>query len=143
MTEPIISSRRLEAPRERVFSAFVDAEALARWWGPEGFTNDFEEFTPEPGGMWRFVMRSPGGDEFAMVKRFVEVLPNDRIVLDHVDPVHGFRMTMDFEEDCGGTLVTWRMDFESADEADRVRVFVVQANEQNLDRLAAELETSR
>src|SRR5690606_28661984 len=74
MTHPeIVSSRLLHAPREEVFRAFTDAEVLARWWGPAGFANTFEEFAPRAGGAWRFVMRGPDGAEFRMAKRFVEV----------------------------------------------------------------------
>jgi uncharacterized protein YndB with AHSA1/START domain len=29
----------VSAPPERVFAACVDAEALAEWWGPTGFTS--------------------------------------------------------------------------------------------------------
>ena len=40
----LTTARTIDAARERVFGAFADAEKLARWWGPKGFTNTFEEF---------------------------------------------------------------------------------------------------
>jgi hypothetical protein len=40
-----------------------------------------------------------------------------------------------------GTLVYWRLLFDSADECARIRSVVVEANEQNLDRLEAHLTT--
>ena len=30
--------RTFDAPRERVWRAWTDAEALAQWWGPKGVT---------------------------------------------------------------------------------------------------------
>lgn len=131
----IVSSRVFDAPRETVFRAFTDADRLARWWGPKGFTNTFHEFDPRPGGAWRFVMHGPDGTEYQMVKDFVELVPLERIAILNVDPVHQFLMTMDFADESGGTRITWRMRFDSPDEAERVRSFVVQANEENFDRL--------
>ncbi|HEX7241701.1 MAG TPA: SRPBCC family protein [Longimicrobiaceae bacterium] len=140
MSDPeIVSTRLLGAPREAVFRAFTDPDVLARWWGPEGFGNTFHEFDPRPGGTWRFTMRGPDGAEYAMVKEFEEVDPPSRIVLLNPEPTHRFRMAMDFAEEAGGTRLTWRMRFEDPEEAGRVREFVVAANEQNFDRLEAQL----
>jgi hypothetical protein len=48
-------------------------------------------------------------------------------------------MTMLFTEIGRRTRVSWRMLFESLEEARRVRAIVADANEQNFDRLAAHL----
>ena len=140
---PIESVRALDAPREAVFDAFTDPVRLARWWGPAGFRNKFHEFDFRPGGAWRFVMHGPDGAEYDMQKRFVEVRPLESIVIDHLEPpLHRFRMTMTFADRGAGTLLTWRMQFESPEEARRVREVVLDANEQKVDRLAAELSGS-
>ena len=46
-------SSHLDIPArpEVVFAAFEE-ERLARWWGPDGFTNTFHEFSFTPGGRW-------------------------------------------------------------------------------------------
>lgn len=139
----IVSARTFEAPRSRVFRAFTDPDVLARWWGPAGFTSTFREFDLRPGGAWRFAMRAPDGSTFDLEKRFLEVVPEERIVLRHVDPAHGFRMEMDFGAAEEGTRLVWRMRFDHPEEAERVRAAVLAANEQNFDRLAAELEPNR
>jgi uncharacterized protein YndB with AHSA1/START domain len=36
--------RVLRHPPQRVFEAFAKPELLARWWGPDGFTNTLEVF---------------------------------------------------------------------------------------------------
>jgi uncharacterized protein YndB with AHSA1/START domain len=70
-TEPdFVSTRLFDAPRAATFGAFTDPDVLARWWGPAGFTNTFHEFVPEPGRVWRFVMRGPDGHEYSMVNYF-------------------------------------------------------------------------
>lgn len=135
----IVSARVFRAPRDVVFRACIEPGILVRWWGPEGFTSTFREFDARPGGVWRLRMTGPDGTEFEMAKRFVEVVPDERLVLRHLDPTHGFRMEMTFEEEGEGTRLTWRMLFDQPQEAERVRSAVLHANEQNFDRLAATL----
>ena len=137
----IVSARRFAAPRERVFSAFSDPAQLARWWGPKGFTNTFAEFDLRPGGRWRLVMRAPNGAEFHNDSTFLEVVPPARVVFQHHEPVHGFRMTITFAAHGDETEMVWRMLFDSAGECGRVRDFVRVANDENFDRLAAVLAT--
>lgn len=134
----IVSSRVLDAPRERVLQAFRDPERLARWWGPAGFSNSFEAFELRAGGLWRFTMQGPDGARYPLVKEFLEV-SDDRIALRQLDAVHGFTMAMTFTELDAQTLLTWRMRFDSSEEAARIRAHIERANEENFDRLAASL----
>jgi uncharacterized protein YndB with AHSA1/START domain len=134
----LFTSRVIEGPRDRVFAALMDPVRLARWWGPKDFTNVFSEFDPRPGGAWRFVMRGPDGKEYPNESRFIEVLPPERVVFRHLSVPH-FEMTITFEDARGGTRVGWRQRFDTADECRRIAHFAVDANEQNLDRLAHEV----
>jgi uncharacterized protein YndB with AHSA1/START domain len=133
----IVTRRVVDAPRERVFRAWTEPEILARWWGPKGFTNEFEEFEPRPGGAWRFVMRGPDGRGYPNESVFVEVAP-ERIVFRHVS-LPKYQMTADFADESGKTRITWRLLFATVAERDNVNRFAPEANEQNLDRLEAEL----
>jgi uncharacterized protein YndB with AHSA1/START domain len=142
-TSEIVSARLLDAPRARVFAAFSDARQLALWWGPTGFQNTISKFELRPGGAWRLVMHGPDGRAYHNASEFLEVVPEQKIVFQHLEPVHRFKMTMTFVELDARTLVIWRMQFESRDEAERVRAVVDQANEQNFDRLAAHLANAR
>lgn len=134
-----MTTRLLAAPRERVWAAFCDPAALARWWGPEGFTNTFHEFDFRPGGVWRFTMHGADGTAYAMDHRFPEIVAPERIVVRHLQPGHDFTLTITLADRDGRTEIVWRMLFDDPAEAARVRPFVVPANEQNLDRLAAHL----
>lgn len=136
----IVSTRLFTVPRELLFEAFSNPNHLVHWWGPKGFTNVFHEFDLRPGGAWRFVMHGPDGAEYLMEKEFVQVVKPERIVIRHLQEGHDFQMTMTFEDDPGGTRVTWRMIFEDAGENTRLRDVVSEANEQNFDRLQAYLE---
>ena len=135
----IVSTRTFHVPRERVFEAFSDPTRLARWWGPKGFTSTVHELDLRPGGTWRFTMRGPDGVLYPNESVFVEVVEPERIVFRHVSGEHRFEMTITLDEQGGGTRVTWSMHHATAAECAKVKPFVVEANEQNFDRLAAEL----
>lgn len=135
----IISTRVFAAPPEVLFDLFADPEQLEHWWGPEGFTNTFGQFDFEPGGAWRFTMHGPDGTDYPNAKDFVEIVRPERIVFDHVQDGHGFRMTMTYEPAGEGeTRLTWRMVF-ARPLTDDIRAFILNANEQNFDRLAGQV----
>lgn len=52
-------TRVFDAPRATVFRAWTDADRLAQWWGPKGFTNPVCEIDARVGGAIRIHMRSP------------------------------------------------------------------------------------
>lgn len=135
----IVTMRLLAWPRERIWVAFSDPKALAAWWGPAGFTNTFHEYDFRPGGVWKFTMHGPDGAAYAMDHRFKELVAPERFVVRHLQPGHDFTLTVTLADHPGGTEIAWRMRFDDPAEAARVRPFVVPANEQNLDRLAAHL----
>ena len=134
----IVTTRVLNAPRELVFKAWTDPDQLVQWWGPKGFTNTFHEFDMRPGGIWRFVMHGPDGVDYKNESVFVEVVKPERIVFRHVSGPQ-FQVTATFAEQAGKTKLTFQMLFETAAECDKVKVYAVEANNQNLDRLEAQL----
>jgi uncharacterized protein YndB with AHSA1/START domain len=139
----IVSARWFEATREGVFEAFTDASRLARWWGPKGFTSTIRELDPRPGGAWRFVLHGPDGVDHPNESVFLEVVRPERIAFRHLSAEHPFEMTITLEAQGGGTRVTWLMRHPTAELCAKVRPFVVQGNEENFDRLAAELARVR
>ena len=120
----IIGVREFDAPRDLVFSAFTDPKHLAQWWGPNGFSTTTSTFDMRPGGVWRFVMHGPDGRDYQNRITYEEIVPPERLVYRHgggddVEPVQ-FRQTIVFEDLGGRTRITWRGDFPSAAERDRV-----------------------
>jgi uncharacterized protein YndB with AHSA1/START domain len=134
----IVSVRVFAAPRELVFRAWTEPQHLIRWWGPKGFTNTFHEFDLRPGGNWRFVMHGPDGTDYQNHVVFTEIVPPERIVLDHVSPPR-FEITATFTDVGGKTRLIFRQLFENTKVRDGVAVFAVPANEENFERLQAEL----
>jgi len=134
----IVSERVIAAPREKIYRAIAQPEHLARWWGPKGFRNTFEQFDFRPGGHWKFVMHGPDGTDYANHNVFLEIEPPSRVVLEHQSAPH-FRAILALNEQDGKTHMHWRMIFATAQLRDQIAVYAVPANEQNFDRLEAEL----
>jgi uncharacterized protein YndB with AHSA1/START domain len=136
----VTSSRTFSASRAKVFGAFENPVALAQWWGPDGFTNRIVEFDLTVGGSWRIIMTTEDDAEFDNLSRFVEVVKPERIVYDHLEPIHRFRMTMTYTELAPDrTKLTWHMEFDRPAAHEKLGEFIAGANEQNFDRLAAYL----
>ncbi|MEO6612883.1 MAG: SRPBCC family protein [Chitinophagaceae bacterium] len=133
----IFSARVLSWPKETVYNAFANPALLAKWWGPEGFNNTFQKFDLRPGGSWDFVMHGPGGKDYRNKSVFVSIAAVERVILDHLEPVHSFRMTISFDEYGTGTRLSFHMLFDDADECGRVKEYIIEGNEQNFDRLEA------
>lgn len=76
--------RVLRAPAERVFKAFVDGDALARWLPPHGFVGKVHEIDAQVGGGYRMSFTNFGtGSAHSFSVKYVELVPNERIV--HTD----------------------------------------------------------
>jgi len=132
------TSRAFPASAAAVFDAIRDARRLARWWGPAGFANEFDVFEFAPGGRWQFTMVGPDGKRYRNESVFAEIVPDTRVRIDHVSAPR-FVLTIALTPTEDGTHLAWEQAFEDPAVAQSVRHIVEPANEQNLDRLAAEL----
>ncbi len=136
----IISSRIFNHTPELIFEAWTNPERLKNWWGPNGFTNTFNEFDLREGGYWRFIMHGPDGTDFPNESRFVKITAPELIVFDHICPPI-FRIVATFEElEEKKTLLTFRMIFDNVETCNQVKLYAVDKNEENFDRLEAELQ---
>jgi uncharacterized protein YndB with AHSA1/START domain len=77
-------ARRLAADRATVFAACRDAERLAQWWGPAGFSIPALEWAPRAGASYRIAMQPPAGDLFHLAGTFVAVDPPARLAFTFV-----------------------------------------------------------
>jgi uncharacterized protein YndB with AHSA1/START domain len=122
-----------------VYNAFASADVLATWWGPEGFTNEFETFEFQVGGRWTFVMVGPDGSRYPNQNVFTELEPTSRVVIRH-DCQPFFTLSVQLTQAAGGTHLQWQQVFDDAHIAQAVKAMVEPANEQNLNRLTRALE---
>ncbi len=78
--EDFVITRQFAAPRELLFRAWTEADRLAAWWGPTGFSLLCAQLDLRPGGLFHYCMRAAAGIE--MWGRFVyrEIAAPERLV---------------------------------------------------------------
>ena len=105
-------SRIFKAPRERVFNAFLDADAMAKWLPPNGYTAHVYKLEPKVGGNYRMSFSSlDKKDTHFFGGKFLEIKPNERLrytdKFESDDPeMQGeITVTVTFKDVPGGTEV--------------------------------------
>lgn len=72
--------RVLRAPPERVYRAFLDADALVKWLPPHGFTAKMHHLEPSVGGTFRMSFTHfSSGNSHSFGGEYLELLPHQRI----------------------------------------------------------------
>ena len=61
--KPFEISRVFDAPRNKVWKAWTEAERLKQWWGPKGFKVHTCKVDLRPGGVFLYGMRMPDGGD--------------------------------------------------------------------------------
>ena len=70
----------IPAPAERVYRAFLDADALCKWLPPHGFTGHMHHFDPKVGGGYRMSFTNlTSGKAHSFGGVYEELVPNERI----------------------------------------------------------------
>jgi uncharacterized protein YndB with AHSA1/START domain len=78
----------IAAPRERVYAALIDPDAVARWKFPAGMAIEVHRFDARPGGAIRVSLTYDAPDRSGKTHgrtdtyrgRFLELVPNERVV---------------------------------------------------------------
>lgn len=80
-TVTVTLHRVLPAPPERVYRAFLDPDAMAKWLPPHGFTGRVLQMDARVGGGYRMQFTNfSSGQVMAFGGRYLELVPNERIV---------------------------------------------------------------
>jgi uncharacterized protein YndB with AHSA1/START domain len=80
MSHTVQFQRVLRAPAERIYRAFIDPDAMAKWLPPHGFTGRVHEMDARVGGGYRMSFTNLGnGQSHSFGGTFVELVPGERI----------------------------------------------------------------
>ena len=136
----ILSSRILNASLEISYQAFANPTILQKWWGPEGFTNTFQVFELKPEGKWILTMHGPEKGYYENSSIFKIVEPYKKITWTRIShPL--FDMEVLFENITETkTRISFIMIFNTIEECEKIKNFVIPKNEENFDRLERELD---
>jgi len=79
-TNTIRLHRVLQAPPERVYRAFLDANAMVKWLPPNGFTGQVHQLDAKVGGTYRMSFTNFNtGKSHSFGGEYLELTPNERI----------------------------------------------------------------
>ncbi len=79
-TSTIKLHRVVQAPPERVYRAFLDPTAMAKWLPPNGFTGEVHHLDAKVGGTYRMSFKNfTTGKSHAFGGEYLELKPNERI----------------------------------------------------------------
>jgi uncharacterized protein YndB with AHSA1/START domain len=119
-------STLINAPREVVYGAFIDPDAVVSWLPPDGMKGQIHAYEPRAGGAFRMSLTYinpqdslPGktsDDTDTVEGKFLELVPNEKIVQitefesDDPDFAGEMRITWTLADADAGTLVTVLME---------------------------------
>ncbi len=104
----LVVRRTFNGPARLVFKAWTTPELLKRWWAPKsiGITLVSCEVDVRTGGSYRFEFGVPGSDQpVAFFGRYIEVVPDKKIVWTNEEGEDGSVTTVTLEEKDGRTLL--------------------------------------
>ena len=76
----LVLTRLIDAPRAKVYKAWIDPELLKQWFAPLPYTTPVAELDVRPGGASLIVMRSPDGMDMPNPGIYLEVVENEKLV---------------------------------------------------------------
>lgn len=80
MPSTIRLHRVFTAPPEKVYRAFLEADALAKWLPPDGFACTVHHLEPAAGGSFRMSFRNfTTGASHSFGGTYVDLVPNQRL----------------------------------------------------------------
>lgn len=136
----LLIQRMIKAPTRTVWGAWMNAESLPKWWGPDGFSCRTSRIDLRAGGEWVFDMIGPDGTVFPNHHKYGAMIPEVR--LDYTlhwgenGPKHADAWAM-FEDIGGATRVTLGMVMATAKEYHDAKGFgAVELGLQTLGKLA-------
>jgi uncharacterized protein YndB with AHSA1/START domain len=140
----LLITRVIDAPREKVWKAWTDAEHIGEWFGPAGFTTTTKSMDARPGGKWTHVMIAPDGTEYNDEITYEEMVEPERLLLRFkATPefdLKGFTAEVLFEDIGGKTKITLHHMFEDAAELEKQKkIGAEEGGREMLEKLSAYL----
>lgn len=77
----LVLTRLIDAPREMLYRCWTEPALLKQWFAPKPYATPLAEMDVRPGGSSLIVMRGPDGQDMANRGVYLDVVPNERLVL--------------------------------------------------------------
>lgn len=141
----LVVTRMFDAPPHIVFKAWSQADLFRRWWVPKSATGvslvscDMDVRT---GGKYRLEFGAGGPDTMAFYGKYLEVVPDERIVWTNDEGDEGAVTTVTFEEQRGKTLLTFHELYPSKEALEEALAGSAAGLPEQLDQLEELLSTT-
>lgn len=106
----IVVTRTFAAPARIVFKAWSTPELFMRWWAPKSLGVPLLscEMDVRTGGKYRLEFGQDSSQSFVFFGKYLDVIPDERIVWTNEEETDGAVTTVTFEEKDGKTLLVLR-----------------------------------
>jgi uncharacterized protein YndB with AHSA1/START domain len=119
----ILMTRKFDAPREIVWDTITDPDLIPQWWGFARDTTEVKKMDVRPGGQWRYITHTSGGEDVNFHGEYREVVAPERLVytflVGDMPPGDGF-VEITLVEQGGVTELRDRSVFSSKEERDAI-----------------------
>lgn len=112
----LVVTRIFDAPPSTVYKAWSQPALFQRWWVPKsvpGISLVACDLDVRTGGKYRLEFAAGGTDTMAFYGKYLEVVPNERIVWTNDEGEEGAVTTVTFEDLGGKTLLTFHEAYPS------------------------------
>ena len=106
----LVVTRTFDAPPSTVYQAWSQPELFRRWWMPRsvsGVSLVSCEMDVRTGGKYRLEFSTGGPESMAFYGKYLDVVPNERIVWTNDEGEEGAVTTVTFRDQDGQTLLTF------------------------------------
>jgi len=114
----LVITRTFDAPPSTVYKAWSRPELFQRWWVPKsvpGMSLVACDMDVRTGGKYRLEFSAGGLDTMVFFGKYLEVVPNERIVWTNDEGQEGAITTVTFQNHGGKTLLTFHEIYPSAE----------------------------
>lgn len=140
----LVITRTFDAPPHIVFKAWSQPDIFRRWWVPKSATGvslvscDMDVRT---GGKYRLEFSAGGAETMAFFGKYIDVVPDQRIVWTNDEEEEGAVTTVIFEEQGGKTLLTFHEVYPTKDALEEALQGAAAGLPEQLDQLEELLST--
>jgi uncharacterized protein YndB with AHSA1/START domain len=135
----LVITRTFDAPARIVFEAWTRPELFMRWWAPKSIGVPLLscEMDVRTGGKYRLEFGQDAENSWAFFGRYVEVIPNARLVWTNEEGEDGAVTTVTFEERGGQTLLVFQELYPSKEALDEAFIGMEGGTPEQFDQLDA------
>ena len=135
----MVVTRTFDAPAHILFKAWTRPELFMRWWVPKSLGVPLLscEMDVRTGGGYRLEFGRDGSNSWAFFGKYIEVVPNSRLVWTNEEDEQGAVTTVTFEEKDGRTLLTFHELYPSREALDEALIGMAEALPEQFGQLDA------